>query len=82
MTTWLRRAATGVLVVVCVCLVARAVVQPFLVQPGDAADYRGDWGGPSYLGVMAVHCLPGVVGAVVLVQLWRHRRDRTQVKRG
>jgi hypothetical protein len=49
-----------------VYLMARAVAWPFSVDPGDAATYANDWGGPSLLGVAAVHCGPGLIAAGVL----------------
>ncbi|HEX5495002.1 MAG TPA: hypothetical protein VFX70_10555 [Mycobacteriales bacterium] len=33
----------------------------------DPTTYRKDWGGPHLLGVLAVHCGPGLVAAVVMV---------------
>jgi hypothetical protein len=33
-----------------------------VIDMGDPATYRHDWGGPSLIGVLAVHC-----GAVLLV---------------
>jgi hypothetical protein len=79
-----RRAARwtgiGVLAVVAAFLVGRAVVEVVGVDPSDPASYRDDWGGPTYLGVMAVHAGPGVVVLVLLAWWWlrtaRARRRR------
>jgi hypothetical protein len=79
-----RRAARwtgiGVLAVVAAFLVGRAVVEVVGVDPSDPPSYRDDWGGPTYLGVMAVHAGPGVVVLVLLVWWWlrtaRARRQR------
>ncbi|MEU8241162.1 hypothetical protein AB0C07_23205 [Actinoplanes missouriensis] len=48
------------------CFIGRAVAEPFLIDVGDPASYRGDWGGPSLAGVLLAHCGPGVVAAVLL----------------
>ena len=59
--------------------VARAVVEVVTIDYGDAASYRRDWGGPSLLGVLAVHCLPGVIALVSMV--WGARRLRRHAVR-
>jgi hypothetical protein len=50
-----------VLTVLGVYLVGRALLEPFVIDMGDPATYRHDWGGPSLLGVLAVHCGPAVL---------------------
>lgn len=40
-------------------LIGRAVAEVFLIDVKDSASYRGDWGGPSLLGLLVVHCGPG-----------------------
>lgn len=56
--------------------VLRAVVEPFLIDLSDPASYRNDRGGPSLLGVLVVHMLPGVLaGAVMVLVLVRRRRN-------
>jgi hypothetical protein len=56
-------------------LVVRAVLELVTIDYGDASSYRDDWGGPSLLGVLAVHCLPSVIALVAMVwglrRLWR-----------
>ena len=47
--------------------VARAVSWPFSVDPADPATYANDWGGPTLVGVAAVHCGPGVIAALVFL---------------
>ena len=42
-------------------LTGRAVAELILIHWGNPASYRNDWGGPSLAGVLAVHCLPGLV---------------------
>ena len=40
-------------------LVVRAMAEPFTIDMTDPATYQDDWGGPSLLGVLAIHCGPG-----------------------
>jgi hypothetical protein len=54
--------------------VVRAAVEVVMIDYGDAASYRKDWGGPSLLGVLAVHCLPGVIALAFMI--WGVRRLR------
>jgi hypothetical protein len=56
-------------------LVIRAIAEPFVIDMGDPATYRNDWGGPSLLGVLAVHSLPGVISAVFILAALRRRRS-------
>jgi hypothetical protein len=73
----LRVAGIGVLVLIGVFLVVRAVVEVAMVDPGNPASYRDDWGGPSYPGVLLVHAGPGLLVVVLAVLvLVRRRRDR------
>jgi hypothetical protein len=58
--------------------VVRAVVELVSIDYGDAASYEDDWGGPSLAGVLAVHCLPGVI-AVALMILGARRLRRSTV---
>jgi hypothetical protein len=50
------------------------VLELVTIDYGDASSYRDDWGGPSLLGVLAVHCLPSVIALVAMV--WGLRRLR------
>lgn len=56
-----------------------AVVEVVTIDYGDAASYQKDWGGPSLLGVLAVHCLPGVIALALM--LWGARRLRRDTVR-
>jgi hypothetical protein len=67
-------AAVVVCCIVGTYLVIRAVVELVTIDYGDASSYRDDWGGPSLLGVLAVHCLPGVIALVTMI--WGLRRLR------
>lgn len=60
-----------------VYLVARAIAELFVIDVGDPATYRSDWGGPGLAGVLAVHCGPGLVAAVLMVNaVVRRNRSR------
>ena len=48
-------------------LVVRAVVKLVTIDYGDAGSYEDDWGGPSLTGVLAVHCLPGVIAVSLMI---------------
>lgn len=65
------RLVTVVGFVVGTYLVVRALAEPFVIDVGDPATYHEDWGGPSLAGVLAVHCLPGVVAAFLMVRSLR-----------
>jgi hypothetical protein len=56
--------------------VARAVLELVVIDYSEPSSYRDDWGGPSLVGVLTVHCLPGVIAAVLIVWGWRRRRGR------
>lgn len=58
-------------------LIVRAVVEPFAIDMSDPATYRDDWGGPGLAGVLAVHCGPGIVAAVVMTWVLLRRRSRS-----
>jgi hypothetical protein len=63
--------------VVAIYLVVRGVAEPFLIDVNDPDSYRSDWGGPSLIGVLAVHSGPAVaIVTAALVWLVRHRRGR------
>jgi hypothetical protein len=62
-----------------VYLVVRAVVELVTIDYGDATSYEDDWGGPSLVGVLAVHCLPGVIALALMI--WGARRLRRNTVR-
>ncbi|MBA3252304.1 MAG: hypothetical protein H0T66_18835 [Geodermatophilaceae bacterium] len=74
----MRRVLVGLGLVLALYLVVRAVVEPFVIDVTDASTYRDDWGGPSLLGVLAVHCGPGVVAGAIVVLWWRRRPHSTE----
>jgi len=55
-------------------LIVRAIAEPFVIDFGDPATYRNDWGGPGLPGVLAVHCGPGLVAAALIVMAAIRRR--------
>lgn len=76
MSRTLARAGAVLVAVLAAYLVVRAVVEVAIVDPGAPHTYRTDWGGPSYAGVLAVHCIPGVLGALYLAWFVRGARRR------
>ena len=78
----MRKAAIAVGLALGLFLIVRAVAEPFVIDMSDPATYRNDWGGPSLLGVLLVHCGPGVIAAAVMAMvLIRRRRDRPPLDR-
>ena len=71
----MRRAIWFVALALGLFLIARAIVEPFVVDTGNPASYRNDWGGPSLLGVLLVHVGPGVIAAVVIAIVMLRRRS-------
>ena len=63
-------------------LIGRAVAEPFVIDMTDPASYRHDWGGPSLIGVLAVHCGPGIISALLIgrgLRSWWRRRTTPEV---
>ena len=63
--------------VVAAFLIVRAIVEVLTLHYSDPSSYEHDWGGPSVIGVLAVHTLPGVIAAVVVVIVIRRSRGGT-----
>lgn len=63
----MRRVALALGVLFGLFLIGRALAEPFTIDLSDPATYRNDWGGPHLLGVLAVHCGPGLFVAVAVV---------------
>ncbi len=55
-------------------LVVRAIVELITFHYSDPSSYEHDWGGPSMVGVLLVHCLPGVLAAAAIVLVVRRSR--------
>ena len=82
----MRKVAWGVGIVLGLFFLVRAIAELVVIDFSDPATYRDDWGGPSLVGVLLVHCGPGLVAAalaaVVFVRRSRRRRPlRTDSKR-
>ena len=82
----MRKVAWGIGIVLGLFFLVRAIVELVVIDFSDPATYRDDWGGPSLVGVLLVHCGPGLVAAalaaVVFVRRSRRRRPlRTDSRR-
>jgi hypothetical protein len=71
----MRKAAIAVGLALGMFFIIRAVAEPFVIDMSDPTTYRSDWGGPSLLGVLLVHCGPGVLAAVGIVMVLIRRRS-------
>jgi hypothetical protein len=71
-----RKAAAVLGLIAGIYLIGRAVVEAFTIDISDPASYRDDWGGPSLLGVLAVHSGPGLLAAAAIVTVLLRRRSR------
>ena len=70
----MRRAALIFGEVFAAFLIVRAIVELVTIHYADPSSYEHDWGGPSLIGVLLVHCLPGALAAVVIALVMRRRR--------
>jgi hypothetical protein len=70
-----QRLAAGAAALLAVYLVGRGIVELFTVNYSDPASYRGDWGGPSLAGVLAVHSGPALA-ILIAAGVWLRRRVR------
>ncbi|ORI19829.1 hypothetical protein BJD99_00615 [Rhodococcus sp. 1163] len=70
--TVLRWCGLVLLAVIAVFFVARAVAEIATVDPDRPESYEQDWGGPHYLGVVAVHAGPGLL-ILLSTALWLRR---------
>ncbi len=71
--TTVKRLLAGFGVILGLYLFGRAIVELFIVHYGDPSSYRHDWGGPSLVGVLAVHCGFGLMSAVLIAR-WIRRK--------
>jgi hypothetical protein len=74
----MRKVAWAIGIVLGLFFLVRAIAELVVIDFSDPAYYRNDWGGPSLVGVLLVHCGPGLLvvalGAVVFVRRSRRRR--------
>jgi hypothetical protein len=75
----MRKVAWGIGIVLGLFFLVRAIAELVVIDFSDPATYRDDWGGPSLVGVLLVHCGPGLLaaalGAVYVVRRQKRRRD-------
>ena len=57
-------------------LIGRAIVEILFIDYGNAASYKNDWGGPSLIGVMAVHIVPGIIALALIIRHQKLRRKK------
>lgn len=72
----MRKALLIVGAIVAAFLIVRAIVEVLTIDYGDPSSYEHDWGGPSLIGVLLVHCLPGLLAAIAVVVYRRSRRTK------
>ena len=74
----MRKVAWGIGIVLGLFFLVRAIAELVVIDFSDPATYRDDWGGPSLIGVLLVHCGPGLLvvalGALDLVRRSKRRR--------
>ena len=58
-------------------LILRACVEPFIINYDHPESYKKSWGGPTLIGVLAIHILPGVISLALMV--WHQRKTRNQL---
>ena len=73
----MKRIGTVLLWIIGVYLIGRAIVEPLVIDLTDPSTYHLDWGGPHLAGVLAVHCGPGVLAAILLARSLIRRRNST-----
>ena len=72
----MRRALLILGAIVATFLIVRAIVEVLTLHHSDPSSYEHDWGGPSVIGVLLVHCLPGVIAAVAVILVIRRSRPK------
>jgi len=82
----MRRVAWGIGIVLGLFFLVRAIAELVVIDFSDPATYRDDWGGPSLVGVLLVHCGPGLLvvalgGAYLVRRSKRRRRLGTGLRR-
>ena len=59
-------------------LVVRGIAELFVLDWGNPASYQDDWGGPSLVGVLAVHSGPGLIAAAIMIAVILRRRAQAR----
>jgi hypothetical protein len=57
--------------------IAASLAEPLVIDVNDPDSYRSDWGGPSLIGVLAVHSGPAIVILTAAVGGFVRRRGRS-----
>jgi hypothetical protein len=79
----MRKVAWGTGIVLGLFFLVRAIAELVVIDFSDPATYRDDWGGPSLVGVLLVHCGPGLlVAALAAVVFVRRSRRRGRLGTG
>ena len=73
-----RRVRRAVIVLLGAYLMIRALAEPFTIDVDDPSSYHRDWGGPSLIGVLAVHCTPGIISAATAIVIWNRRHNQSR----
>jgi hypothetical protein len=67
-----RRVAIALGFVLGAFFIIRAIVELVTIDYSDPSSYATDWGGPSLVSVLVVHCGLGLLSAVAIgVYIWR-----------
>jgi hypothetical protein len=74
----MRRAGLIVGLVFAAFFVVRAIVELITLDYSNPSSYEHDWGGPTVVGVLLVHCFPGFVAAAAVVLVMRRSRRTAQ----
>ena len=77
----MKRIGAVLLRILGIYLIVRAIIEPFVIDINDPATFRNDWGGPHLAGVLAVHCVPGIVAAALMAWTVIRRRPRAGAPR-
>lgn len=79
----MRKVAWCIGIVVGLFFLVRAIAELVVIDFSDPATYRDDWGGPSLVGVLLVHCGPGLLvvalGVVYVVRRQKRGRDPNEI---
>jgi hypothetical protein len=79
----MRKLAWGIGIMLGLFFLVRAIAELVVIDFSDPATYRDDWGGPSLVGVLLVHCGPGLLvvalGVVYVVRRQKRGRDPNEI---
>jgi hypothetical protein len=78
MVSMMRKVASILGLILGLFLIARAIVEPFVIDFSQPSTNRSDWGGPSLAGVLLVQCGPGLLAAAAIVAVARRSLRSSQ----